>query len=43
MRKKPRAATCPYCGARHSKRYLCEAEFESCGLGASATANREPV
>ncbi len=29
MRKKLGAATCPYCGVRHSKSYLCEAEFES--------------
>ncbi len=30
MRKRARVgSTCPYCGGRHSKSYLCEAEFEA--------------
>lgn len=29
MNRNARIATCPFCGTRHSKNYLCEAHFES--------------
>lgn len=29
MRKRAKVGTCPYCSGRHSKSYLCEAQFEA--------------